>query len=215
MNRFTSSTIGKKIVVAVTGLIMFGFIVGHLLGNLQVFQGPEKLNNYAHFLKHATALLWGTRVALLASVLLHIVCTVQLNRRNRASRPIGYAQHQMIQASRPSLFMIWSGVFLAVYIVYHLLHLTVGSVHPNFDELDVYRNIVNGFQVWYVSLFYILAMVSLGFHLNHGVFSVFQTLGLNHPRYNCWRRLFATGASVLITLGYISIPVAVVVGVVK
>ncbi len=215
MTSIVRSTIGKKTIVAVTGLVMFGFVIGHMLGNLQVFQGPEKINAYAAFLKHTLPLLWGTRLALLASVLLHIVFTVQLNRRNAASRPVPYERHDMVQASVASRTMIWSGAFLGFYIVYHLLHLTVGSVHPQFSHLDVYRNLVVGFQQWPVSLIYILAMISLGFHLNHGIFSVFQTLGLNHPKYNCWRRLFATGSSIAIALGYISIPVAVLLGIVR
>lgn len=215
MTSIFGSTIGKKIVVAVTGLVMFGFVIGHLLGNLQVFQGPDKLNDYSAYLKHTLPLLWGTRLVLLVSVVLHIVCSVSLNRLNRASRPVPYVEQEIIQATFASRFMIVSGAFLGLYIVYHLLHLTFGVAHAPFSETDVYRNVVNGFQVWYISLGYILAMIALGFHLNHGIYSVFQTLGLNHPKYNCWRRVFANGASIVIAAGYISIPVAVLVGVVR
>lgn len=206
------STIGKKIVVAITGILMLGFVVGHLIGNLQIFDGPEKLNAYAIFIKQTKPLLWGTRVVMLVSVMLHVMATVQLTRLNRASRPIPYENHQMLQAGVPSRFMIWSGIFLGAYIVYHLLHFTIGVAHQPFHDADVYANMVEGFSVWYISLVYILAMVSLGFHLNHGIYSVFQTLGLSHPKYNCWRKIFSIGTSVAIAAGYISIPVAVMMG---
>lgn len=215
MTSVFSSTIGKKFVVAVTGLVMFGFVAGHLAGNLQVFESPQKINDYAAFLKATKPLLWGTRIVLLASVLMHIVCTVQLNRRASASRPVAYQEHTMVRASFSSRFMIWSGAFLGFYIAYHLLHFTIGSAHPDFSHVDVYRNIVTGFQSVPVSIVYILAMISLGFHLNHGIYSVFQTLGLNHPKYNCWRKLFANGTSILIAGGYISIPAAVLLGVLR
>jgi succinate dehydrogenase / fumarate reductase cytochrome b subunit len=210
-----TSTIGKKIVVAVTGLILFGFVIGHLIGNLQVFLGAEALNNYSAFLKHTRSLLWGTRLVLLVSVLLHIVYTVQLNRLNRASRPIGYLQHKPLQASVASRFMLWSGIFLLFYIGFHLLHLTFGVTYKPFSETDVYANVVNGFMQWPVTGIYILGMIALAFHLNHGIYSVFQTLGFNNPSYNRWRRGFAVGASIAIAAGYISIPAAVLLGIVR
>jgi len=213
--RFYSSTIGKKIIVAVTGVVMLGFVVGHLAGNLQVFLGPEKLNEYAAFLKREPLLLWGTRIALLVSILLHVVATVQLTRLNRLSRPIPYQRYEVLEANVASRIMMWSGLFLLVYIVYHLLHLTGGLTHPQFSPTDVYSNVITGFHVWYVSVFYILGMISLGYHLYHGIWSVFQTLGLNHPKFNCYRRVFAIVSASLISLGYISIPVAVLMGVLR
>jgi succinate dehydrogenase / fumarate reductase cytochrome b subunit len=210
-----NSTIGKKIIVAVTGLIMFGFVIGHLLGNLQIFEGPAALNSYAAFLKHARPLLWGTRLILLVSIFLHIAFTIQLNRQNRLSRPIGYLRHETIQASVASRFMMWSGVFLLFYIVFHLLHLTFGVTYKPFSETNVYANMVGGFRQWPVSLIYIFGMIALGFHLNHGIGSVFQTLGLNHPKYNRWRRAFALVASTAIVIGYISIPAAVLLRIVR
>lgn len=201
--------------MAVTGVIMFGFVIGHLLGNLQVFQGPVAINNYAAFLKHAKPLLWGARSVLLLSIFLHIAYTVQLNRNNRASRPVNYLQNKPIQATLASRFMIWSGIFLLFYIVYHLLHLTFGATYRPFSETNVYANVVNGFKQWPVSILYILGMIALGFHLSHGIFSFFQTLGLNHPRYNAGRRVFAVAASTVIVLGYISIPLAVMFGIVR
>jgi succinate dehydrogenase / fumarate reductase, cytochrome b subunit len=212
---FFGSTIGKKVIVAVTGLILLGFVVGHLAGNLQIFAGPKKLNDYADFLHNAKALLWGTRIGLLGSVALHIVATIQLTRRNRASRPVKYAAHEMVQASLPSRFMIWSGIFLFFYIIYHIMHFTLGVPHPNFDAHDIYANVVIGFSQWPVVVVYTLAMISLGFHLYHGIASVFQTLGFNHPRYNGARRALAIGAAWLISLGYISIPAGVLFGVIS
>lgn len=213
MCNFLNSTIGKKIVVALTGLAMLGFLVGHLMGNLQIFLGPDKFNAYAAFLHHNPGLIWGTRVVMLTSVLFHIVFTVQLTRRNKASRPVAYANHEMMQASPMSRFMIVSGAFLGFYIVYHLLHFTTGTLHPQFVHDDVYANVITGFSVKSAAIVYILAMISLGFHLHHGIWSVFQTLGLNHPNYNCARRLVASAISVGISVGFILIPLAVLMGV--
>jgi len=207
------STIGKKAVVGVTGLVLFGFVVGHMLGNLQIFLGPQKLNDYSEFLHGATELLWGTRLTLLAAIFLHIAATADLARLNRASRPVAYQERDFRTAGPTSRFMIWSGAFLGLYILYHLMDLTSGAIHPNFEPHNVYANVIRDFSVWYVSLFYLIAMICLGFHLHHGVASVFQTLGLNHPKYNGWRRCLATGAAILIPLGYSSIPLAVLAGV--
>jgi succinate dehydrogenase / fumarate reductase cytochrome b subunit len=147
---FYASTIGKKIVVAVTGLILFGFVVAHLLGNLQIFLGPDKINEYAELLEKNEHILWVARAVLLAAVFLHAFATVQLSRLNRRSRPISYEHHETIQASLPSRVMIWGGLFLAFYIVFHLTHLTWGQTHPSFIEGDVYHNLISGFSVWYV-----------------------------------------------------------------
>lgn len=215
ISTFYRSTIGKKVIVALTGLILFGFVVGHLLGNLLVFMGPEKLNAYGRYLHESLGILWGTRVILLVAVVLHIVNTIQLAALNRKSRPVPYVEHKKIAASYASLTMLWGGLLLIFYIVYHLLHFTFGSAHPNFQPGDVYANVVAGFSVWYVSAFYVVAMVALGFHLYHGLWSVFQTLGLNHPKYNLWRRSFATAVALAIAFGYIAIPMAVLLGLVK
>ena len=209
------TTVGKKVVVAVTGLVLYGFVIGHLIGNLQVFGGPDLINDYAKFLREAGPLLWGTRAVLLLSVVLHAVFTIQLTRLNHASRPVGYAEHRAVRASLPSRVMIWSGLFLGFYIVYHILHLTTGTAHPAFDPTDVYGNMVRGFSSPAAAGVYVLAMVALGFHLHHGVYSVFQTLGLNHPRWNKWRRVLSVGSAYLIAAGYISIPAAVLLGILK
>lgn len=208
---FFQSSIGKKVVVALTGLAMFGFVIGHLLGNLQMFQGPEKLNAYAHFLKNTKGLLWGTRVVMLTSIILHVLFTIQLRLRNRAGRPIAYERHEAQYSTVSARVMFWSGLYLMAYIIYHILHFTLG-VHPQFSPTDVYSNVIIGFSSWPVSLFYIVGMICLGLHLHHGVWSLFQTLGLNHPKYNAWRRCLSTTAAIIIPAGYISIPVAVLLG---
>jgi succinate dehydrogenase / fumarate reductase cytochrome b subunit len=209
---FYRSTVGKKIIVAGTGLILLGFVIGHLLGNLQVFAGPEKINAYAAFLRKSIPLLWGTRLILLVSVVFHAVATIQLTRRNRESRSIPYEMKTSIQASAPSKSMIWGGLFLGFYILFHLSHLTVGVTHPQFSHWDVYSNIIRGFSFWPVSFLYVLGMVALGMHLYHGVFSVFQTFGVQHSKINSLRRPLASVVAVSISLGYIAIPVAVLIG---
>ena len=143
----------------------------------------------------------------------HIFFTIQLAKLNKQSRPVPYVKQTTIKASLSSRFMLFSGIFLLAFIIFHLLHFTVGSAHPQFSHTDVYRNIVIGFTAIPAAIFYILAMISLGFHLNHGAWSLFQTLGINHPKINCYRKLFAIGISILIPLAYMSIPIAVLLGV--
>jgi succinate dehydrogenase / fumarate reductase cytochrome b subunit len=212
MKSFFHSSIGQKIMVALTGLLMVGFLIGHLMGNLQVFLGAQKFNDYAAFLHHNPGLIWGARAVLLTTIGLHIFFTIRLTLHNKISRPVAYQQHTSMQASLSSRFMAVSGLFLAAYIVYHILHFTTGTAHPHFLEQDIYRNVIEGFSVRLSAWIYIVAMVCVGFHLHHGIWSVFQTLGLNHPKYNAWRRCLSTTAAIIIPAGYISIPVAVLLG---
>ena len=213
--RFVEATIVKKAVMAVTGFILFGFVTGHLLGNLQVFLGRDRINDYAAFLKGNLELLWGVRTVLLVSVLAHIVVTIQLLQLKREARPVGYVKKDNAHSSVASRTMYYSGPMIAAFIVYHLLHLTVGAVHPHFSEQDVYSNIVNGFSHWPVSLAYVIAIGLLCLHLNHGIGSLFQTLGFSHPRYTPRIKAAAAALSVLYFIGYISIPVAVLTGVLR
>lgn len=215
MSRFLSSTIGKKVVVALTGLLMFGFLLGHLAGNLLVFVGPDMFNAYAAALKAKPPLVWSVRMGLLAAVCLHIIFTVQLAARNKASRGGSYEVFKPQKARLGSTFMLGTGLILASYIVYHLLHFTVGSAHPSFQVHDVYANVITGFRVVWSSVFYIAAMICLGFHLNHGVSSLFQTLGLNHVKYNGIRIAAASFVAVVIPAGFSSVPLAVLLGVLK
>jgi succinate dehydrogenase cytochrome b subunit len=213
--RFYRLPVGKKAVMAVTGLMLFGFVTAHLLGNLQVYAGPEKINAYGRLLRANAGLLWAARLGLLAAAVLHIVAAVQLALLKSAARPVGYAKKDDIASSYASRTMIWSGPIIGVFVVYHLMHLTFGNVHPAFAEGDVYHNVVTGFQVIPVSIFYILAMAMLGLHLVHGVWSMFQSLGVSHPRYTPLLKKFAAGSTAFLFLGNISIPIAVMTGVLR
>lgn len=215
--RFWESTNGQKAIMAVTGLILFLFVVFHMIGNLQVFEGPEQLNFYGTALRRFPEALWAARSVLLLAVGLHIWSSVKLALRKTSARPVAYAERKNTASSYASRTMYWSGPILLAFIIYHILHLTAGYVHPGstFTEGDVYRNLVSGFQVWYVSLWYIFAMVLLGFHIRHGAWSMFQSLGLNHPRHTPILRKAAAVFAIVIVAGYISIPVSVMLGLVK
>jgi succinate dehydrogenase / fumarate reductase cytochrome b subunit len=215
--RFWQTTVGKKAIMAVTGFILFGFVVGHLLGNLQIFEPPEKINHYAAFLRSVPNLLWTARITLLVSVILHIWSSWQLWLLQRAARPIGYVKKANLNSTYASRTMLWSGPIILAFVIFHLLHLTFGTVHPGgpFDEHNVYNNIVTGFQVWPVSLFYIIAMIMLCYHLYHGLWSMFQSLGFSHPVYTPWLQRLAKVVAILIAIGNISIPVAILAGFIK
>lgn len=209
---FFSATIVKKAVMALTGVILFGFVAGHLLGNLQIFLGPERLNAYAAFLKGNLELLWGTRIVLLASVTAHIIVTIQLYQIKTKARPVAYAKKNNSHSSVASRSMYLTGPMIAAFVIYHLLHLTVGAVHPQFSETDVYSNVIYGFQHVVVSIAYTVAIGLLCLHLRHGIYSMFQTLGVSHPLYMARIKKVASVLSVLIFIGYISIPAAVLAG---
>jgi succinate dehydrogenase / fumarate reductase cytochrome b subunit len=215
IGRFWDSTVGKKAVMAVTGLIMIGFVIGHLLGNLLVFRGSQEMNEYADFLKSLGGLLWLARAGLLVSVILHVIAAVQLTRRMRAARPIGYTDRDPQVSTLGARTIRWGGLLLAIFIVYHLLHFTVGSAHPAFDRRDVYGNIVAGFQVWWVSLFYLAAMAALGLHIYHGAWSSLRTLGVAQSRGNPLKRVVAPILAILLWLGFSAIPIGVLLGLVK
>jgi len=214
---YIESSVGRKLVMAVTGIVLFGFVVGHMIGNLQVYLGPAALNHYGEVLRelgHGGA-IWVVRAVLLAAVGLHVWAAVTLALENRAARPERYRRLRYAASDYASRTMIWSGPLLAAFVVYHLLHLTVGSVHHSFVPGDVYHNVVAGFRVWPVAAFYIACMLALGLHMYHGVWSMLQTLGLEHPRYNAWRRVVAAFFTLVVVIGNISIPVAVLTGVVR
>jgi succinate dehydrogenase / fumarate reductase cytochrome b subunit len=210
--QFFEAPIGKKVVMAATGVILFGFVLGHMAGNLQFFLGQEKFDGYAELLRHTPALLWGVRVVLLVSVILHIVTSIQLTLLKRKARPVDYQKKEAVDSSYASRTMMWSGPILAAFIVYHLMHLTLGVGGLPFQSGRVYDNVIGGFRVIPVSIAYIVAMVLLGMHLNHGLWSMFQSLGIGHPRYSSWLRRFANVFSILVVLGFISIPIAVMAG---
>ena len=214
-DRFYTSTVGKKAVMAISGCVLFLFVLGHLIGNLQIYEGPEKLNRYAVFLRSLPALLWTVRVVLLAMVVLHIWSSVQLALRNLEARPIGYVKKKAAGSTYASRTMYWSGPIILAFVIYHLLDFTFGTVNPDFVAGDVYSNVVASFSVIPVSAFYIIAMLLLGMHLYHGLWSMFQSLGFYHPRYTLALKRLAAAVAILIAAGNISIPVAVMAGVVR
>ncbi|HSO21724.1 MAG TPA: succinate dehydrogenase cytochrome b subunit [Chondromyces sp.] len=212
---YFSSTLGKKVLMAVTGIILFGFVLGHMLGNLQIYLGEEQLNHYAELLQANQPLLWAVRSVLLFSVAVHIVAAVQVWLRNRSARPVKYRVFKPPAVDYAARTMVWSGPIIALFIVFHLLDLTVGSANPDFIRGDVYHNVVASFSQPLVALLYIAANLMLAFHLYHGLWSLFQTFGWDHPRFGPWRRTAAVFFAVLIGAGNISIPLAVLTGVVR
>jgi len=211
---YVTSTIGRKVVMAVTGLVLFGFVVGHFVGNLTLYLGPEAINAYSRFLHgflHGGG-LWVARAVLLACAVLHVWAATSLTLDSWAARPDGYRRWKAKDSTYASRTMRWGGVILFAFIVFHILHLTLGRFHPDYRPGDVYHNLVAGFQVWPVALFYVVAMVLLALHLDHGVWSLCQTLGLSHPRYKRWARVAARGFALLILVGNCSFPLAVLAG---
>jgi succinate dehydrogenase / fumarate reductase cytochrome b subunit len=215
---FWQTTNGKKVVMAVTGFILFLFIIGHLLGNLLVFAGPERFNSYAGILHYDMTLLWIARSILIVAVVLHIVATVQLAVRNKRARPVGYSRKKAINSSYASRTMYWSGPIILAFVIFHLLQFTAGTIHPNsvFIPGDVYHNVLAGFQVWWVSAWYIFALILLGLHLRHGLWSMLQSFGMPHAlrREKALKRMALVVSSVII-IGYILIPISVLTGILK
>jgi succinate dehydrogenase / fumarate reductase cytochrome b subunit len=216
-----STSIGKKAVMAVTGLILVGFVILHMLGNLKIYLGAAHFDAYAAFLREMgeplllpEQALWMVRLVLLAAVALHLIAAVQLTELSRRARPVGYRQAEPVASTYAARTMRWGGVILLLFIVYHLLHFTAGVVGyapGEFEPGRVHHNVVAGFRVWYVSVFYVAAQLALGLHLFHGVWSSFQTLGLD-ARGNRFYRQLAIGVAVVVVAGNISIPLAVLAG---
>jgi len=214
---FMDSSVGRKIVMAVTGIIFFGFVTVHMIGNLQAYLGAEAMNGYAKFLHgmlHGAG-IWGFRSVMLAAAVLHVWAAFSLTLSNQAARPQGYRVQQFQAATWSSRTMRWSGVVLLAFIVFHLLHLTTGHAHPTFVAGDAYANFVSGFQSVGVSAFYLVAQLCLGLHLWHGIWSLTQTFGWAHPRYDKLRRAFATVMTVLVVGVNLSFPIAVLAGVIR
>ena len=208
--------------MALTGAFLFGWIFLHMVGNMKLYFGPEHMNEYAKWLRVMgapavpnSALLWLIRVALVVAAWLHIQAATELTLMNRRARPVGYREQEYVAATYAARTMRWGGVIILLFVIYHLLHLTFGTVHPSFIENDPYHNVVAGFQVWWVSAFYIVANLTLGLHLYHGLWSMFNSLGLNQKSFNPWKRVFATAFALIITLGNVSFPIAVLIGLVR
>lgn len=216
---FTKTSIGRKVLMAVTGPILFGFLVGHMIGNLQIFIGQDQLNTYAQALKDLPYLTYTVRVIMLAVLIIHVWNAVRLYFENRASRPIKYVINNTVQASLASRTMFWTGLGVFLYVVYHLLHFTFIVTNPRYEHLvdavgrhDVYSMVVLGFQNYLISGVYIVAMFLVAYHLSHAIFSFLQTLGLNNPHIQTTLKLIAYAISVVIFIGYVSMPVAVLAG---
>lgn len=215
------TTVGKKYVMAVSGIVLFGFVIGHMIGNLQVYLGPKPFNEYAHFLHSTPTLLWGTRVALLLAVAAHIVSAVQLIKLNQTARPVRYQHKKNVATSYAARTMRISGPLLLLYIIYHLAHFTfgytagIGYEHLPMDAHgmpDVYHNVIQSFQVPWVVAVYVVAQIMLGLHLYHGAWSLFQSLGLNHRRYNETIRSAASAIALAMVAGFLAVPIGVFFG---
>lgn len=213
--RFWSSTIGKKVVMAVTGIVLVGYILAHVTANLLIFAGAAAIDAYAAKLRTLPMLLWGVRILLLVSVVLHVVAATQLAIGARAARPMRYHRFEPQTSSAASRTMRWGGVALLLFLIYHILHFTTGQAHPDFIHLAPYHNVTTAFRVWWVAAIYIAAMFALAMHLYHGTWSMFQTLGIEHPRVNPARRRLATAIAVLVPLGFVTVPIAVLIGVIR
>jgi succinate dehydrogenase / fumarate reductase cytochrome b subunit len=214
---FYGSMVGKKVVMGVTGLIGIGFVIIHSLGNLLVFRGSAAINSYSRFLKSSGELLWGLRTVLLLAVVLHVIAAVQLTRQSRAARPIGYTKRETQVATVSSRTMRWGGVLLLVFIVVHILHFTTGNIRPAgvFSTDDVYANVVTSFRIWWVALFYVVAMIALGLHLFHGAWSSVRSIGVSPPSPQPLHRRLSLVIAVFVWAAFTAIPVAVFSGIVR
>lgn len=213
--RFWGSTVGKKVVMAGTGLIMAGFLVTHATANLLVYLGPDYINEYSHFLHKVPEILWPARAVLLASVILHAVAAYQLTRVSKTARPVGYESRDPQVSTMASRTIRWGGVLIAVFIVYHILHFTIGSVHPQFVEGDPYGNLVTGFRGRnFEAVFYLVMMMVIGLHLYHGTWSALRTLGAARPSANPLRRQGVTVFAIAIWLGFSLVPIGIVLGII-
>jgi succinate dehydrogenase / fumarate reductase cytochrome b subunit len=216
------TVIGKKVVMAITGVVLIGFVIAHMLGNLKIFAGPNEINAYSRFLREVGSpelsygqLLWLVRITLLICVTLHITAALQLTRISRAARPIGYTVKRDIETTFAARLMRWGGVILVVFVIFHLLHLTGGVVgfRPGqFKHLAVYQNVVAALAVWPVALFYIAAMGALYLHLSHGIWSMLQTLGWNTARNEEKLKTLSRVIAIVVFLGFASVPIAVMTG---
>jgi succinate dehydrogenase / fumarate reductase cytochrome b subunit len=220
-NAAVRSSVGTKILMAVTGGILLIFVIVHFVGNLKVYMGAGEFNHYAEGLRTFGSpffargqLLWLLRIGLIVAVLIHILAALSLTLQSRRARNVAYRKKESLAFSYASRTMVWGGLTILAFVVFHLLHLTFGTVHPDFVHGDAYSNFVVGFESWPVSIAYVLAMVPLGFHIYHGTWSAFQTMGANNPRYNAMRRPLAMTIAIVLAGGNALFPLAVLSGIV-
>jgi len=214
---FLLSTIGRKAAMAVSGILLVGFILAHLAGNLQVFLGPQALNEYAAWLRallHGAG-IWILRAGLLAAAVVHVLTAWSLTRASHAARPHDYHRLANDASTAASRTMRWGGVTILLFVVYHLMHFTWGNAHPDFIHGDVYHNFVTGFRQVPASLVYIVANVALGLHLYHGTWSAARTLGLSHPGHTRTAKIAGAGLGLIVAAGNIMFPIAVLAGIIR
>jgi len=222
LKTFYGSSIGKKITVAATGVIMVLFLIGHMMGNLLLFEGPghggepARLNQYAEILRFEPLVLWIIRLVLLGTVILHVITIIQLSLENSRARNARYAVTKRQAATLSSRTMLWGGFVVAAFIVFHILHFTTGTIDSAaYEHLKPYHNVVTSFQNPVFALIYIVAMIVIFFHLNHGIKSGFETLGVTHPRYVNLVRMGGPVLAFVIAAGFLLVPLAVLAGWVK
>lgn len=214
--QFWASTVGKKIVMAATGLVMAGFLVTHMTANLMAYLGPDGINTYSRFLHATPELLWPARVVLLVSVVLHASSAYQLTRISARARPIGYDRRLSQTSSIASRTIRWFSVLVALFIVIHLLHFTTGTLLPGFAEGNPYANLVSAFTTQKgMAAFYLVMMVVVGLHLYHGAWSSIRTLGLSRPKSNPMVRPIATLLAIVLWLGFSAVPIGVLTGLIR
>ncbi len=213
------TSVGKKFYMAVTGAVLIGFLVAHMIGNLKMYMGPDAFNHYAEWLREVgypllphKGGLWLFRLVLLGAVGLHMLSALQVYLQSRPARGGKYTREENLSFAYASRTMRWGGVIIAAFVIFHILHFTTGQAHPDFVLGDAYRNVVIGFQNWWVTGFYTVTLVMVTFHLYHGLWSAFQTVGANHPKYNPYRRPLALVLALVVFLGFMTVPVGVTTG---
>jgi succinate dehydrogenase cytochrome b subunit len=216
------TAVGLKVLMAVSGIVLFGFVLAHMAGNLHLYQGADRMNAYGEYLREAGSpvlgrgeALWIFRIVLLAAVGVHLWSAWVTTRQSWAARPHDYVKRTAVDASYASRTMRWGGVIILLFVLYHLADLTFGWANPAFRPGHPYENLVASFQRWWIAGLYVVANLALGLHLYHGLWSLFQSLGWNNPKFNRWRRHFATLFAWVVTVGNVSFPVAVWMGWVK
>ena len=214
-----TSSIGAKVLMALTGVLLVGFLVGHMVGNLKLYNGAEHFNEYAHYLRligvpllPPSGYLWAFRAFVFTAFLIHVIMAWETSKASWDARSTSYRNQKNLSFSLTSRFMRWGGVFILVFMAFHLLHLTTGQLHPNFVEGAAYENTIIGLSTPWIAAFYMLALVADCAHLYHGLWSMFQSLGAAHPKYHRFRRPFAIIMAAVIFIGFISVPVAVLTG---
>jgi len=220
---FYNSNVGRKWVMAISGIVGLGFLFFHMFGNLHLYEEPARFDEYAESLREIgtpvfshTFILWLARLGLLAAFLIHLHAAFTLWWKNRNAKPVGYENQQWVESTFASRYMLITGIIVLVFIVYHLAHLTWGldSLNPSFTRGEARENLVEGLESPITAGWYIIANLALGLHVLHGAWSLFQSLGVTSPRFNKWRRNFAIGFAAVIVLGNVSIPLAITTGLV-